>query len=233
MSNKLKTALVAVAAIACAPGVASAQEKIRAVASFSILGDMVARVGGDRVAVKTLVGPGGDAHVYAPTPADAAELSKAQIVFQNGLKFEGWIEKLIESTRFRANPGQDRQRALIVTEAVTMGAGAAAEHLKANVIAVGSRTGRTAMALSKQRVSVPIVAITDKPHIGRRMTLFWGVTPVETDTQTVERHEWLLRFIVEWGKREHVLQSGSRIVLIASTNWSDVGHDLMQVHMLP
>ena len=65
------------------------------------------------------------------------------------------------------------------------------------------------------------------------MTLFWGVTPVETDTQTVERHEWLLRFIVEWGKREHVLQSGSRIVLIASTNWSDVGHDLMQVHMLP
>ena len=142
-------------------------------------------------------------------------------------------EKLIESSRFRGSAGQDRQRALIVTEAVTMGAGAAAEHLKANVIAVGSRTGRTAMALSKQRVSVPIVAITDKPNIARRMTLFWGVTPVETDTQTVERHEWLLRFIVEWGKREQVLQSGSRIVLIASTNWSDVGHDLMQVHMIP
>lgn len=78
-----------------------AQERLRVVATFSILGDMVGRVGGDRIEVKTLVGAGGDAHVYQPTPADAAELAKAKLVFQNGLKFEGWIDKLITSSGYR------------------------------------------------------------------------------------------------------------------------------------
>ena len=104
MRYRLKSTLaVCVAAITIAPSVATAQDKLRAVASFSILGDMVSRVGGDRIDVKTLVGAGGDAHVYEPTPADAAELSKAQIVFLNGLKFEGWIEKLITSSGYKGD----------------------------------------------------------------------------------------------------------------------------------
>ena len=88
----------ALVALAVSSVPTQAQEKLRAVATFSILGDLVSRIGGDRVAIATLVGPGGDAHVYQPTPADAAELSKARVVFQNGLKFEGWIEKLITSS---------------------------------------------------------------------------------------------------------------------------------------
>jgi zinc/manganese transport system substrate-binding protein len=80
---------------------ALAQPKPTAVATFSILGDMVARVAGGRFEVKTLVGPEGDGHVYQPTPADAAEVAKARIVFQNGLKFEGWMEKLIASSGYK------------------------------------------------------------------------------------------------------------------------------------
>jgi zinc/manganese transport system substrate-binding protein len=80
---------------------AAAQDKVKVVASFSILGDMTSRIGGDRVEVKTLVGPGGDAHVYQPTPADAAALGKARLVIQNGLKFEGWMEKLAKSTGYK------------------------------------------------------------------------------------------------------------------------------------
>jgi len=53
---------------------AHAADKVKAVASFSILGDMVRQVGGDRVDVVTLVGPDGDAHVFSPTPADAKTL---------------------------------------------------------------------------------------------------------------------------------------------------------------
>lgn len=142
-------------------------------------------------------------------------------------------EQLVESAHFRGSPGKLMARALLVTEAVTLGAGAAAEHLKANVIAVASRSGLTAMSLSNQRISVPVIAVSDRPEITRRMCLFWGVTPVETDTKTVGNPEPLLRYVVEWGKREKVLDSGSRIVLIASTNWSDEGHDLMMVHMIP
>src|SRR5579872_3980786 len=74
---------------------ALAQEPITAVASFSILGDLVKNVGGDRVAVKTLVGPDGDVHVYSPTPADAKTVSAAKVVFINGLGLEGWMTRLV------------------------------------------------------------------------------------------------------------------------------------------
>jgi zinc/manganese transport system substrate-binding protein len=80
---------------------AEAAGKVKAVASFSILGDMVRQVGGDRVDVVTLVGPDGDAHVYEPTPADARNLAASQILFVNGLGFEGWMDRLEKSSGFK------------------------------------------------------------------------------------------------------------------------------------
>ena len=82
-------------------GGAEAADKLKAVASFSILGDMVHQVGGDRVEVVTLVGPDGDAHVFEPTPADAKTLAASQILFVNGLGFEGWMERLEKSSGFK------------------------------------------------------------------------------------------------------------------------------------
>ncbi|MDJ0513827.1 MAG: metal ABC transporter substrate-binding protein [Methyloceanibacter sp.] len=80
---------------------AHADDKVKAVASFSILGDMVRNVGGDRVEVLELVGPDGDGHTYSPTPADAKTLAGAQIFFVNGLGFEGWMERLEKSSGFK------------------------------------------------------------------------------------------------------------------------------------
>jgi zinc/manganese transport system substrate-binding protein len=82
-------------------GAGHAADKVKAVASFSILGDMVKQVGGDRVNVTTLVGPNGDAHVFSPTPADAKMLAGAQIFFVNGLGFEGWMDRLEKSSGFK------------------------------------------------------------------------------------------------------------------------------------
>jgi zinc/manganese transport system substrate-binding protein len=81
---------------------AAAQDKIKVVASFSILGDLVKNVGGDRIALSTLVGPNGDAHVYAPSPADAKTLSEAKVVFVNGLGFEGWMARLVKASGTKA-----------------------------------------------------------------------------------------------------------------------------------
>jgi zinc/manganese transport system substrate-binding protein len=78
------------------------QAAIKAVATVSILGDLVRNVGGDRLAVTTLVGPNGDAHVYSPTPADAKKLAVADIVFVNGLGFEGWMTRLVTTSATRA-----------------------------------------------------------------------------------------------------------------------------------
>lgn len=79
-----------------------AQEKLPVVASFSILGDFVGQVGGDRVSVTTLVGANGDAHVYSPTPADAKSMAAAKLIVVNGLKFEGWMTRLIKSSGAKA-----------------------------------------------------------------------------------------------------------------------------------
>ncbi|MCE1238180.1 MAG: metal ABC transporter substrate-binding protein [Hyphomicrobiales bacterium] len=96
-------ALAAVAGVAFAPtGPARAAEPLPVVATFSILADLVARVGGERVTVATLVGPGGDAHVFQPKPADAEKLVRAKLVFVNGLGFEGWMDRLVKSSGTRA-----------------------------------------------------------------------------------------------------------------------------------
>ena len=49
-----------------------------------------------------MVGPNGDAHVYAPSPADAKKVADAKLVFVNGLGFEGWIERLVKASGTKA-----------------------------------------------------------------------------------------------------------------------------------
>jgi zinc/manganese transport system substrate-binding protein len=80
---------------------ANADNKLRVTASFSILGDMVKKVGGDRVDVITFVGPNGDAHVYEPTPGDIQALAASKILFINGLGLEGWMTRLEKSSGFK------------------------------------------------------------------------------------------------------------------------------------
>ena len=95
----LLAALATLAAAAASP--ATAADKIRVVATFTILGDMVRQIGGDHVALTTLVGPDGDGHVFEPSPADARAIAEADLVIVNGLGFEGWIDRLIKAAGYR------------------------------------------------------------------------------------------------------------------------------------
>jgi zinc/manganese transport system substrate-binding protein len=78
------------------------QHRIKAVATISILADLIANVGGDRADIATLVGPNGDPHVYSPAPGDARKLAQANVVFANGLGLEGWMTRLVEASGSRA-----------------------------------------------------------------------------------------------------------------------------------
>jgi zinc/manganese transport system substrate-binding protein len=89
-------AMLAFASPARAPGA------LEVVASFSIIGDFVKNVGGDRVNVTTLVGPNGDVHVYAPAPADAKKIADAKLLVINGLGLEGWLPRLLQSSGGKA-----------------------------------------------------------------------------------------------------------------------------------
>jgi zinc/manganese transport system substrate-binding protein len=81
---------IAAAALMASP----AAGKPRVVATTSIIGDWVRTVGGGDVELVTLVGPDGDPHEYEPAPADSLELSRADLVFENGLGLETWLDKL-------------------------------------------------------------------------------------------------------------------------------------------
>ena len=80
-----------------------AQARVNVVASFSILGDFVKNVGGDRVEVTTLVGPDGDVHVYAPTPADVRKIADAKLLVINGFGLEGWLPRLLQAAGSKAS----------------------------------------------------------------------------------------------------------------------------------
>jgi zinc/manganese transport system substrate-binding protein len=79
-----------------------AQDRLNVVASFSILGDFVKNVGGERVDVTTLVGSDGDVHVYAPAPADARKIADAKLLIINGLGLEGWLPRLLQASGGKA-----------------------------------------------------------------------------------------------------------------------------------
>lgn len=97
MNRLLLASLLAI--LAADPAIAA--DRLPVIASFSILGDMVSRVGGDRVAVTTLVGPDGDAHVYEPTPDDIKAVAGAKLLVVNGLGFEGWMDRLAEASGYK------------------------------------------------------------------------------------------------------------------------------------
>ncbi len=79
-----------------------AKAKINVIASFSVIGDMAKNIGRDRIELRTIVGPNGDAHVYEPSPADAIAMSKADVILVNGLQLEGFISRLIEASETSA-----------------------------------------------------------------------------------------------------------------------------------
>ena len=98
--------LAALAIIGFRPAIAAADapadQKIKVVATISIIGDWVNIVGGDHVELKTLVGPDGDPHEYEPVPADSEALSQANLVFENGFGLENWLDKLYRSAQSKA-----------------------------------------------------------------------------------------------------------------------------------
>ncbi|MFI0846124.1 zinc ABC transporter substrate-binding protein AztC [Mesorhizobium sp. IMUNJ 23232] len=98
---KLATAMIVITLTSAVTAPAWA-DPLKVVASFSIITDFAKNVGGDRIEITTLVGPNGDAHVYDPKPTDAVAMSKADVVLVNGLHFEGFLTRLVETSGSKA-----------------------------------------------------------------------------------------------------------------------------------
>jgi manganese/zinc/iron transport system substrate-binding protein len=105
-------AVLAVGLPGCSSGPPAFKEPpVRVVVTTTMIADLVKRVGGDRVSVETLMGPGVDPHRYLPSLDDRKKLEKAHLVFFNGLHLEGKMTDTFEKSR-------DRMRAHAVTAAI-------------------------------------------------------------------------------------------------------------------
>ncbi len=78
-------------------GSPASAEELQVVATFSVIADMAAEVGGDRVDVSSIVPLGGDPHTWEPTPREARHVAAADVLLYNGLDLELWVDRLIEN----------------------------------------------------------------------------------------------------------------------------------------
>src|SRR5439155_11832837 len=113
------------AACGAIPSLPAGGAPVNVVATFTILGDLVQTVAGNNFQVHTLVGPDGDTHTYEPIPADGVALAQANLIFENGLGFETWLNKLYTASGSKA-------KRVVVTAGVTPGQ-----------IAIGDAAGET------------------------------------------------------------------------------------------
>jgi zinc/manganese transport system substrate-binding protein len=99
----------------------AAGEPLEVVATFSILGDLVGAVGGDAIALETIIDAGSDAHTFEPAPDDAIALAEADVVFANGIGFEPWLDEL-------AQGADEPLPIVVVTEGIALREAGAATH---------------------------------------------------------------------------------------------------------
>ena len=136
-------------------------------------------------------------------------------------------ERLLESQPIvRQDLSATSAQAQAITEAV-----ATADRLDSSLIAVATVSGRAAVAISKERRLVPVLAICQSWRTARRMTLIWGITPIVWQ-QSSQSGDELAEFATAWGLKECVLKVGDTVVIVASSHWSARGHDAMLVHVV-
>jgi ABC-type Zn uptake system ZnuABC Zn-binding protein ZnuA len=96
MRNMRWLMMVALLVLWIAPAAVAQREPLRVVATYSVLGDLVANVAGENIELTVLVGADSDPHVYEPTPQDILALANADLLIENGLQLEPWIDNLYE-----------------------------------------------------------------------------------------------------------------------------------------
>jgi manganese/iron transport system substrate-binding protein len=92
----LTTTLVLLAAIAMA-GAAAAQEKFKAVTTFTVIADIAQNVAGDAAIVESITKPNAEIHNYQPTPRDILRAQDAELILWNGLNLEQWFERFFNN----------------------------------------------------------------------------------------------------------------------------------------
>jgi pyruvate kinase len=114
-----------------------------------------------------------------------------------------------------------------ITESMVYGAGRIAQRLSAKAVVISTRSGRTALAKSKQRDFISTLGVSANEETLRKMALFWGIEPIRG---ALSNETELSDFIDEWGKHHGMLVRGDLVVLMASGDFRSDAHNHVLVH---
>jgi pyruvate kinase len=149
--------------------------------------------------------------------ADAVMLSGETAIGSFPVEAAAVMERIIDKTKEVYVPEATDVNGQTVQESQAVASAACnlAHGLRAQAIAVLTRSGVTAHRVSKCRPSVPILALTREPHIARRLNLWWGVVPVLADLPqvTVDSYGVIERVLLEKG----LAKLGDKIVVVGSS----------------
>jgi pyruvate kinase len=118
-----------------------------------------------------------------------------------------------------------------ITESVVEAASLISHKLDAALLVVETHSGRTALALSKQRNQAPTLAVAHDVATARAMALFWGVTPLPIP-DFVGRDD-VRAFVVGWCREHGLIATGDRIVRIRGSVPTDPTHNEIEVYEVP
>ncbi|MBA3762914.1 MAG: zinc ABC transporter substrate-binding protein [Chthoniobacterales bacterium] len=100
--------------LALPASVRAAETPVKVTTTVTMVADLVRKVGGDRVAVETLMGPGVDPHLYKAAASDVSKLQQASLIFYSGLLLEGKMQDIF------TNLARSKRRVYPVTEAIPL-----------------------------------------------------------------------------------------------------------------
>ena len=115
-----------------------------------------------------------------------------------------------------------------ITAAAVRGGAAIADQLGAKLVVVATRGGGTCRLRSKQRDFVPTIGVSDSPIVLRKLTLYWGVTPL-ADAPVHDGPE-LRAFIDRWGRERGLIAKGDSIVFVTGTNFYPMAQNILVIH---
>jgi pyruvate kinase len=115
-----------------------------------------------------------------------------------------------------------------VTAAAVRASAMIAEQLGAKLVVVVTRGGGTCRMRSKQRDVIPTIGLSDSPSVLRRLSLFWGVTPLAG--APVHDGPTLRGWMDRWGRDHGLLQKGDRLVFVTGTNFYPMAQNILVIH---
>lgn len=168
--------------------------------------------------------------------ADACMLSGETAIGQYPVEAVTMMNRIAETTEapYRTSnksPGEDHVANVHqITEAVVYGAARIARQLDASLLVVATRSGATALALSKQRLFTPVLAMSEQTTTLRRLALYWGMTPVGN----APLDDWgaLNDFVSNWGAQHGYVEPGDFVVMVTGTGVTEGVHNAVEVHQI-